>query len=129
MSVSTILLLLLIGISAGIMSGFVGIGGGIIIVPGLVFLLGVSQLHAQGTSLAVLIMPVGILGVMNYYKAGQVNIPHALIIASAFFIGSYFGSKFALKVPEHKVKFIFGIFLLYVSARLLISGGTKWFGS
>jgi uncharacterized membrane protein YfcA len=129
MSITTVLLLLLIGVSAGIMSGFVGIGGGMVIVPGLVFLLGVSQLQAQGTSLAVLIMPVGLLGVMNYYKAGQINFTHAFIIAAAFVIGSYFGSKFALKVPEHKIKFLFGIFLLYISVRLMISGGTKWFGS
>ena len=108
------------------LSGFVGVGGGMIIVPGLIYLLGKGQLEAQGTSLAVIMLPVGILGVMNYYKAGNVNINYALVIAIAFVVGSYFGSKYALKVPEHKIKVIFGVFLLYVAIRMLHSGGMKW---
>jgi len=118
LSFSTILILML--------SGFVGVGGGMIIVPGLIYLLGKGQLEAQGTSLAVIMLPVGILGVMNYYKAGNVNINYALVIAIAFVVGSYFGSKYALKVPEHKIKVIFGVFLLYVAIRMLHSGGMKW---
>lgn len=128
MSVSTILLLILIGVCAGVLSGFVGVGGGMIIVPGLVFLLGASQLSAQGTSLAVIMLPVGIFGVMNYYKAGHINLSFALIIALAFVVGSYIGSKYALKVPEHKIKFLFGLFLLYIAIRMVYSGATKWFG-
>ena len=126
LSFSTILILVIIGICAGLLSGFVGVGGGMIIVPGLIYLLGKGQLEAQGTSLAVIMLPVGILGVMNYYKAGNVNINYALVIAIAFVVGSYFGSKYALKVPEHKIKVIFGIFLLYVAIRMLHSGGMKW---
>jgi uncharacterized membrane protein YfcA len=127
LSFSTILILVVIGICAGLLSGFVGVGGGMIIVPGLIYLLGKGQLEAQGTSLAVIMLPVGILGVMNYYKAGNVNINYALVIAIAFVVGSYFGSKYALKVPEHKIKVIFGVFLLYVAGRMLYSGATKWF--
>jgi uncharacterized membrane protein YfcA len=103
LSFSTILILVIIGICAGLLSGFVGVGGGMIIVPGLIYLLGKGQLEAQGTSLAVIMLPVGILGVMNYYKAGNVNINYALVIAIAFVVGSYFGSKYALKLPEHKL--------------------------
>ncbi|MFN6378799.1 MAG: sulfite exporter TauE/SafE family protein [Flavobacteriales bacterium] len=128
MSVSTILILVFIGVCAGMLSGFVGVGGGMIIVPGLVFLLGASQLSAQGTSLAVIMLPVGIFGVMNYYKAGHINLSFALIIALAFVLGSYIGSKYALKVPEHKIKFLFGLFLLYISIKMIYSGATKWFG-
>ena len=126
MSFTTILILIIIGILAGLLSGFVGVGGGMVIVPVLIYLLGKGQLEAQGTSLAVIMMPVGILGVMNYYKSGNVNIYFALVIAIAFVLGSYFGSKYALKVPEHKIKVIFGIFLLYIAIRMLYSGGTKW---
>ncbi|MFY7708242.1 MAG: sulfite exporter TauE/SafE family protein [Flavobacteriales bacterium] len=128
MSISTILILIFLGICAGMLSGFVGVGGGMIIVPGLIFLLGASQLSAQGTSLAVIMLPVGIFGVMNYYKAGHINIQYAAIIALAFVIGSYFGSKYALKVPEHKIKLLFGLFLLYISVRMIYSGASKWFG-
>jgi uncharacterized protein len=128
MSVSTVLILILIGVCAGVLSGFVGVGGGMIIVPGLVFLLGASQLSAQGTSLAVIMLPVGIFGVMNYYKAGHINLSFALIIALAFVVGSYIGSKYALKVPEHKIKFLFGLFLLYIAIRMVYSGASKWFG-
>jgi uncharacterized membrane protein YfcA len=128
MSISTILILIFLGICAGMLSGFVGVGGGMIIVPGLIFLLGASQLSAQGTSLAVIMLPVGIFGVMNYYKAGHINIQYAAIIALAFVVGSYFGSKYALKVPEHKIKLLFGLFLLYISIRMIYSGASKWFG-
>ncbi len=121
------LMLITIGVLAGLMSGFVGVGGGILIVPGLVFLLGASQLQAQGTSLAVIMLPVGIFGVINYYKAGHVNVTYAAVIAVAFVIGSYFGSKYALKIPEHKVKFFFALFLLYVGIKMLTSSWGKMF--
>lgn len=119
MTTSSILILILIGLTAGLLSGFVGIGGGMVIVPGLVFLLGASQLLAQGTSLAMLMLPVGVLGVMNYYKAGNVNFQYVLIMGAAFVLGSYFGSKYALRIPEQKVKLVFGIFLLYMSIRMI----------
>ncbi|MCC6600200.1 MAG: sulfite exporter TauE/SafE family protein [Crocinitomicaceae bacterium] len=124
-----LLLLIVIGLVAGMLSGFVGVGGGIIIVPALVFALGMTQLQAQGTSLAVLLLPVGIFAVMNYYKAENINVAAALIIAGTFVIGAYYGSKFALKLPEHKVKFVFGLLMFYVSIRMIYSSGMKWFAS
>jgi hypothetical protein len=119
MTTSSILILAMIGLVAGLLSGFVGVGGGMIIVPGLVFLLGASQMTAQGTSLALLMFPVGILGVINYYKTGNVNFQYVIIMGLAFVLGSYFGSKWALKISEQKVKLVFGIFLLYMSIRMI----------
>lgn len=119
MTTSSILILIMIGFVAGLLSGFVGVGGGMIIVPGLVFLLGASQMTAQGTSLALLMFPVGILGVMNYYKTGNVNFQYVIIMGLAFVLGSYFGSKWALKISEQKVKLVFGVFLLYMSVRMI----------
>jgi uncharacterized membrane protein YfcA len=119
MTTSSILILVMIGLVAGLLSGFVGVGGGMIIVPGLVFLLGASQMTAQGTSLALLMFPVGILGVINYYKTGNVNFQYVIIMGLAFVLGSYFGSKWALKISEQKVKLVFGIFLLYMSIRMI----------
>lgn len=121
-----LLILIIVGILAGTLSGFVGVGGGLIIVPALVYLLQFTQLQAQGTSLAVLLLPVGFLAVYNYHKAGNINMTYALIIGAFFIIGSYFGSKYALKLPEFKVKFVFGLFMLYVAIRMLWTSGTKW---
>jgi len=119
----TILILVGIGILAGILSGFIGIGGGLLIVPALIYFLGLSQFQAQGTSLAIMLPPVGILAFFNYYKSGNVNITYALIIAVTFIIGGYFGSKFALKMSPVKVKFIFGLIMLYAAVRMLWSSG------
>ncbi len=128
LTIQTILVLILVGVCAGMLSGFVGVGGGMVIVPALVYLLGFSQLQAQGTSLAVLLLPVGFLAVWNYHRGGHISVPAALVIASSFVLGGYLGSKYALKIPEHKVKFIFGLFMLYVAARMLYSSGMRWFG-
>lgn len=127
LTIAQLLLLLLIGLLAGALSGFVGVGGGVIIVPAMVYLLGMTQMQGQGVSLAVLMLPVGVLGVMNYYKAGHVNFNFAFVIAAGFVVGSYFGSKYALKLPEHKVKFIFGLFLLYIAGQMLWKSGSKIF--
>jgi uncharacterized membrane protein YfcA len=122
MTTETIIILALIGIGAGILSGFVGIGGGVVIVPALVYFLGLTQHQAQGTSLFVLAMPVVALAMMNYWKTGNVNWKFGLIIAITFFIGGFVGSKLALKLSPGLVKFIFGIIMAYVSVRLLLSG-------
>lgn len=127
LTIAQLLLLLLIGLLAGALSGFVGVGGGVIIVPAMVYLLGMTQMQGQGVSLAVLMLPVGVLGVMNYYKAGHVNFNFAFVIAAGFVVGSYFGSKYALRLPEHKVKFIFGLFLLYIAGQMLWKSGSKIF--
>lgn len=122
MDFSIICILVAIGITAGILSGFVGVGGGIVIVPCLIYFLGMTQFQAQGTSLTLMLPPIGILAFMNYYKSGNVDVKYALVIAIAFIIGGYLGSKWALKLPEAKVKLIFGIIMLYTAIRMIISG-------
>ena len=123
MKMSTTMLLILIGIGivTGFMAGMLGIGGAIIMIPALVYLLGISQQTAQGTSLAVMLPPIGIIAAYNYYKAGHVNIRFAIILAIFFLVGSYFGSKLALTIPQPILKKIFGILLLLVAAKMLFS--------
>lgn len=116
---TTIMILLCIGLAAGVLSGLVGVGGGIIIVPALVLFVGMTQVGAQGTSLAVLLLPVGIFAVFNYYKMGYVDIKSTLIIASTFLIGGLIGSKIAISIDQNLVKKIFGIFLLLVAFKML----------
>src|SRR3978361_340448 len=99
MSVQTILLLAIIGLAAGILSGLIGIGGGIIIVPALVLILGFSQQEAQGTSLGLLLLPVGILAVMNYYKQGFIDVKVVGIMCVTFIFGGWLGSKLSLSLP------------------------------
>jgi uncharacterized membrane protein YfcA len=122
MTTQTIFILITIGLLAGVLSGFVGVGGGIVIVPGLVYMLGFSQHQAQGTSLFILSMPVVILATMNYWKSGNVNWKFGLIIAATFILGGFIGSKLALKISPGLVKFLFGILMAYVSFRLIVSG-------
>lgn len=119
MSIQTILILVLVGLAAGMLGGLVGIGGGLIIVPALVFFLGFSQKSAQGTSLGLLLLPVGILGVLQYYKQGHVDFKTVAFIAIGFLVGSYFGSKIALSLPQETVKKIFAILLIVVAAKIL----------
>lgn len=117
---TTIIILLCIGLMAGVLSGMVGVGGGIIIVPALVYFLSMTQHQAQGTSLAVLLLPVGIFAVFNYYKAGYVDIKSTLIIASTFLIGGFFGSKIAIAIDQNTVKKIFGVILLLVAFKMIL---------
>jgi len=121
MSTSVLLLLIVIGIITGFMAGMLGIGGAIIMIPALVFFLGLTQQMAQGTSLAVMLPPIGIIAAYNYYQAGQVNLKFALILAATFLIGSYFGSKLAINIPQAVLKKIFGVLLLLVAAKMLFS--------
>ena len=121
MTTSIILILIAIGIITGVMAGMLGIGGAIIMIPALVYLIGISQITAQGTSLAVMLPPIGIIAAYNYYKAGQVNIKFAIILAIFFLVGSYFGSKLALNIPQSVLKKIFGVLLLLVAAKMLLS--------
>jgi uncharacterized membrane protein YfcA len=119
MTLHTILLLILIGILAGILSGLVGVGGGVIMVPLLVFLLGFSQHQAQGTSLAVLVVPVTGIAVYNYYKEGYIDWRYAAIIAVFFVVGGYFGSKMAINIDQKILKKIFGFILLLIAGKML----------
>lgn len=122
MTTQTILILVIIGLFAGIISGFVGVGGGVVIVPALVFFLGLTQHQAQGTSLFILVMPVGILAVMNYSKTANINWNYGAIIALTFVIGGYFGSKLSLKLSPSVVKLVFGLIMAFVSIKLILSG-------
>ena len=120
MSIQIILSLVLIGILAGILSGLVGVGGGVIMVPLLVFLLGFSQHQAQGTSLAVLVVPVTAVAVYSYYKEGYIDWRYAAIIAVFFVIGGYFGSKIAIGLDQRMLKKIFGVILLLIAGKMLL---------
>lgn len=122
MQLQTILILASTGLMAGVLSGFVGVGGGIIIVPSLVFLLGLSQHEAQGTSLFVLCLPVVALAMLTYWKQGQVNWKFGLIIAGTFLVGGFIGAKLSLKLSPGIVQIIFGAIMAYVSVRLLMAG-------
>ncbi len=119
MSIQTILILVLVGIAAGMLGGMVGVGGGIIIVPALVYFCAFSQKMAQGTSLGILLLPIGILGVLQYYKAGYVDVRSVIIISLGFLAGSYFGSKIALSLSQETVKKIFAIVLLLIAFKML----------
>lgn len=114
-----ILILILTGLAAGILSGMFGIGGGIVIVPALVFFLGMTQHQAQGTSLGVLTLPIVALGAYNYYKTGNLDIKAALVIASAFLIGGYFGSKISLSIDHVLLKRIFGVVMIVVAVKMI----------
>lgn len=119
MSTGYILGLLAVGLVAGFMSSMVGIGGGIIIVPALVFLFGMTQKMAQGTSLAMLSLPVAFIGAFNYYKEGQVNWKMALLLAATFIIGGYLGSKVVLGLDMAIVKKIFAVFMIVIAIKYL----------
>ena len=118
-------MLVSIGLFAGLLSGFVGVGGGIIIVPALVFLLGLTQHQAQGTSLFVLMLPVVSFAVLNYWKSGNVKWEYGLVIAMTFIVGAFFGSKLSLKISPGLVQLIFGILMAFISFRMILSGYTS----
>ena len=119
MPVQSILIVLFIGLVAGVLSGMLGIGGAVIIIPVLVFGLGFSQQTAQGTTLFMMVLPVGGLAAWQYYKNGFVDIRVALILAVAFFIGGYLGATVAVQIPQLLVKRIFAVFLMFIALRML----------
>ncbi len=121
MNLTTILILVIIGLMAGVFGGMFGVGGAIIMIPALVYFLGVDQHTAQGTSVAIMLPPIGLFAAYNYYKAGQVNIWYAVIIAITFMVGGYFGSMIAVKLPENLMKKIFGILLILIAMRMIFS--------
>lgn len=114
-----IIILILIGVAGGMLSGMFGVGGGVIIVPAFVFFLGMTQKEAQGTSLGLMLLPIGILAAHNYYKSGNIDIKAGLIVALAFVIGGFFGSKLALNISEVTLKRSFGVLMLIISLRLI----------
>jgi len=118
MSFTTLLFLALIGLLAGIISGFVGIGGGMIMVPAMIYFFQYNQFQAQGTSLAVLMMPVGIFAVINYHQAGHIQFIPVFAIALGFVVGAFLGSKWVLGMDIQKVKLVFGLFMLLMSVKI-----------
>ena len=114
-----VLILLAIGVAAGSLSGMFGVGGGVIIVPALIFFLGMSQHQAQGTSLGLMLLPIGILAAWNYYKTGNLDIKAGLLVAAGFVVGGYLGSKLSLSINELTLKRIFGVLMLVIALRII----------
>ena len=122
MNVYTLLILLLIGLLSGAVGGILGLSGGVILIPSLIYFVGLSQHEAIGTSLAVMLPPIGLFAAFNYYKAGQVNIKYALILAVAFMIGSYFTSRIAINLPENTIRKMFSILLMIIALKMFFQG-------
>ena len=114
-------LVLLVGVVVGVFSGFVGIGGGILFIPALVWLLGMSQHRAQGTTLGALLAPVGIFAFLEYYRKGNADIRVAALLALGFLIGGYFGAVGAQHIPELWLRRVFAVTLVGVGARMWFS--------
>ncbi|HTT64861.1 MAG TPA: sulfite exporter TauE/SafE family protein [Bryobacteraceae bacterium] len=114
--------LIAIGLAAGILAGMFGIGGGLVIVPALLYFMKLGEVDSIGTSLAALIPPVGLLGAMEYYRKGHVNLKYALAVAVGLFLGSYFGARIILALPPLAIRRIYAVFLAIVAARMLLSG-------
>lgn len=121
MSISTFIVLIIIGLMAGILSGFIGVGGGIVMIPLLILFLGLTQFQAQGTALVAMLPPIGILAALNYFKSGYVKWEYAVIIALTFVIGGYFGSKLSLSLNPLTVKRVFGIVMLIAGVKMIFS--------
>ncbi len=114
------ILWLSVGILSGVFGGFFGLGGGIIAVPALVYLFGMSQHQAQGTILTAFLPPIGILAFLEYYKNGFVNLKVAVVIALGMFIGSFFGALISVHTPRIVLKRLFGVLLFFISVRLIL---------
>ena len=117
--VMMVLVLLGVGLAAGVLSGMFGIGGGVIIVPALIYIVKMKQLEATATSLAALIPPVGLLGAFEYYRNGNIRVGAALIVAAGLFVGAYFGAKITLNLPADLVRRMYAVFLLAVAIKML----------
>ncbi|NEU77419.1 sulfite exporter TauE/SafE family protein [Hassallia byssoidea VB512170] len=118
---TNILLYILLGLLAGFMSGLVGIGGGVLIVPGLIFWFGLSQHEAQGTTLALLVPPIGLLGAWTYYKQGYVDLKIAAFICVGFFLGGLFGAKLAIGLSNVVLEKVFGVAILAIALKMIFS--------
>jgi uncharacterized membrane protein YfcA len=119
MSINTLIILAVVGLLAGVISGSLGVGGGIIIVPALVFFLGFTQHQAQGISLGIMLAPIGLLSFINYHRQGYTNLKYSLLLLVVFFIGSYFGSMMAVHLPDALLKKIFGGLMLAAGIRMI----------
>jgi len=121
MDITTCIILIVIGLLAGILSGLVGIGGGILMIPLLIMFLGLTQHQAQGTALFAMLPPIGILAAMNYYKEGFVKWEYAVVMALTFVVGGYFGSKLSISLPAQTVRRVFGVIMLIGAIKLIFS--------
>ena len=118
MEIKILIILIITGIFSGMISGLIGVGGGIVIIPSLILLLKYDQITAQGTSIAILLFPIGIMAFFNYYKNGNVNMTHAIIIAIVFMLSAFLGSKIAVSIDPNILRKIFAFFLLLVSIKM-----------
>lgn len=118
---TTMFLYVILGLVAGALSGLIGVGGGVIIVPALVFIFGLSQHQAQGTTLALLIPPIGILAAWIYYKEGYVDLKIAALVAAGFMVGSLFGAKFANTLSNAVLEKVFGVALLLIAIKMILA--------
>jgi uncharacterized membrane protein YfcA len=114
--------LLAIGLVAGVFAGMFGIGGGLVIVPALLYFMKLRELEAIGTSLAALIPPVGLLGAIEYYRNGYINVKYAFLIAAGLFVGAYFGARIMMPLPPAVIRRIYAGFLFVIATRMLIMG-------
>ena len=114
-----LLLYLLLGLGVGALSGLIGIGGGVLITPALIYFFGFSQHDAQGTTLALLVPPIGILGAWTYFQQGYVDIKVALLICLGFVFGGLVGAKFAIDIPEEFLRRVFGVAIILVGLKML----------
>lgn len=115
----TQVLYVILGLVAGTFGGLFGIGGAIIIIPALVYLFGLTQHQAQGTTLAIMVAPVGLLAAMRYYQSGNVNLSIAIFICLGFFVGGFIGAHFVQYVPGLLLKKMFGVLLLLISMQMI----------
>lgn len=129
MEPTTIFILLAIGIIAGVASGFVGIGGGLIIVPALVYFLGLDQHTAQGTSLALMLPPIGVLAAMQYQSEQNIEWIYAAVIALTFIIGAWIGSKWSMELSPTVVRLIFAAFMFYAATSMALKSLKELFSS
>ena len=117
----SIFLYVSLGVVAGILSGMFGIGGGIVLIPALVYMFGLTQLQAQGTSLAVLVLPIGLLAAIRYYQSGNVRMDMVGFICAGFFIGAFLGANFVQNIPDVFLKRAFGLLMLLVSLKMIFT--------
>ena len=121
MTTIQIVILIIVGILSGVLAGVFGVGGAIFVIPALVFILGMNQHEAQGTSLAFMLPPVGILATWNYWKAGNVNWKVALILSLTFVVGAYLGSHISINIPDKILRRLFGGLMILIALKMIFS--------
>jgi uncharacterized membrane protein YfcA len=108
------------GVMVGVLSGLVGVGGGVVMVPILVYFFGMNQHQAQGTSLAMLLPPSGLLAFLKYYKAGDISLTFGLIMALGVFIGGYFGGALAQHISDNALRKVFAVVLVFTAVKMFL---------